>query len=90
MPSCLPRLQMEQSSTQSEHELLAMQRQDLEARELEVERRTRALNLNAVGDAETRSAAPSVRGSQAHTTQEQAPSIPKRASSQTASQTPFP
>ena len=41
--------------------LFAIQRQDLEARELEVERRTRALNLNAVRDAEIRSAAPSVR-----------------------------
>ena len=42
MPSYLPRPQMEQSSTQSERELLAMQRQELEARELEVERRNSA------------------------------------------------
>ena len=39
-------------------EQLAMQCQELEARELEVERRTRALNLNAVRDAETNSAPP--------------------------------
>ena len=63
MPSYPTRPQMKQSSTQSERELLAMQRQELEARELEVERRTRALNLNAIRDAETRSAAPSVRSS---------------------------
>ena len=44
----------------------------MEARELEIERRTRALNLNAVRDAETKSAAPSVRSSMTHTSQEQA------------------
>ena len=32
--------------------------QELEARELEVEMRTRALNLNAVRDAETKSVPP--------------------------------
>ena len=69
MPSYLPRPQMEQSSTQSERELLAMQRQELEARELEVDRRTSALNLNAVRDDETRSAVPSVRCSRTHTAQ---------------------
>ena len=41
-------------------EELAMQRQELEARELEVEWRTRAPNLNAVRDAETKSAAPTL------------------------------
>ena len=45
MPNYLPWPQAQQSSTQAEREELAMQRQDLEARELEVERKTRALNL---------------------------------------------
>ena len=62
-PSYLPWPKMEQSSTQAEREQLAMQHQELEARELEVERRTRALKLNAVRDAEIKSAAPSVRSS---------------------------
>ena len=63
-----------------------MQRQELEARELEVEQRTRALNLNAVRDAETKSAAPSVRSSWTHISQEQASIKQKRASSQAVSQ----
>ena len=60
MPNYLPRPQAQQSSMQAEHEELAMQRQELEARELEVEWRTRAPNLNAVRDAETKSAAPTL------------------------------
>ena len=50
MPSYLPRPQVHQSSTQAGHEQLALQRQEseLEARELKVERRTRALYLKAV------------------------------------------
>ena len=66
MPSCLPQPQAQQSSMQAEYKELAMQRQELEARGLEVERRTRALNLNAVRDAENRSAATSVRISRTH------------------------
>ena len=81
---------MEPSSTQSEHELFAIQREDLEARELEVERRTRALNLNAVRDAEIRPAAPSLRSSQTRTSQEQAPIKPKHANSHAASQRSLP
>ena len=84
IPNYLPRPQAQQSSTQAEHEELAMQHQDLEARELDVERRTRALNLNAVRDAETRSTDPSARSSRTHTFQEQAPIKPKCASSQVA------
>ena len=82
MPSYLPRPQMKQPSTQSERELLAVQRQELKAGELEVERRTRALNLNAIRDAETRSAAPSVRSNRTCNSQKQAPIKPKRACSQ--------
>ena len=91
MPSYLPRPQMEQSSTQSEREQLSMQSQELEARELEVKRRTRALNLNAVRDAEIKSTGPSVRSSR-HIllNQEQAPIRPKRASSQVAFQISLP
>ena len=63
MPNYLPQPQAQQSSTQVEREEVAVQRQDLEARELEAERRTRALNLNAVRDAETKSPAPSNRSS---------------------------
>ena len=90
MPSYLPWPQMKQPSTRSERELLAVQRQELKARELEVERRTRALNLNAIRDAETRSAAPSVRSSRTCNSQEQAPIKPKRACSQAASQRSLP
>ena len=90
MPSCLPWPQMDQFFTQAEREQLAMQRQELEARELEVERRTRALNLNAVRDAETKSAASLVRSSWTHTFQEQAPIKKKHAGSQAASQRSLP
>ena len=90
MPNYLPRPQAQQSSTQAEREELAMQRENLEARELEVERRTRALNLNDVRDAETRSAAPSASSSQTRTPQEQAPIKPRCASSQVASQRSLP
>ena len=55
----LPASAPDGADTQSECEQLAMQHQELEASELEVERRTRALNLNAVRDAEIGSAAPS-------------------------------
>ena len=90
MPSYLPRPQAQQSSMQAERKELAMQHQELEARELEAERRTRALNLIAVRDAETNSAAPCVRSSQTHTSQEQAPIKPKRASSKVPSQRSLP
>ena len=50
-----------------------MQHQELEPRELEVERRTRAFNLNDVRDAKSRSAAPSARSSRTHNSQEQVP-----------------
>ena len=67
MPSYLPQPQIQQSSAQAELEQLALQSQELEARELEVERRTRAVNQDAVKGAETKSAAPSVRSSRTHT-----------------------
>ena len=64
-------------TTLSECEL----RQELEARELEVERRTQGLNLNTGKDAvETRSAAPSERSSQICPSPEQTPIKSKRAS----------
>ena len=50
VPSFLPWPQMAPSSTLSEHELLTIQHQELAARELEVERRTQALDLNASRD----------------------------------------
>ena len=75
----------------AEREELAMQCQELEARGLEVERRTRALNLNAVRDAESKSAAPSARSSRTRFfSQEQAAVMPKHASPQVASQRPLP
>ena len=67
-----------------------MQRQELEARGLEVDRRTRALNLNAARDAESKSAAPSARSSRTRFTQEQAAVMPKHASSQVTSQRSLP
>ena len=70
---------------QAEREELARQRHDLMARVLEVERITRALNLNAVRDAEAKSAANVVECSHP-LTQEQATLKPKRASSQVTSQ----
>ena len=72
MPHYLPRPQAQQSSMQAEREKLARQRHDLEARELEVEWITRALNLNAVIDAKAKSAAPMAESSRT-CTQEQAP-----------------
>ena len=90
MPNYLSMPQAQQSSTQAECEKLAMHRQDLEARELEVERRTRALNLNAVRGAETKSAAPSARSSKTHICHKQAPVMPKRAISQVTSQRSLP
>ena len=69
----MPRPLAQQSSTQAKGAELARQRPILEAKVLEVEWRTRALNLNAV------------RGAEAHT-QEQAPFKWKRASSQVAAQ----
>ena len=47
----MPRPPAQQASMQAELEELARQHHDQEARVLEVERRTRALNLNAVRDA---------------------------------------
>ena len=67
-----------------------MQGQELEARELEVERRTRAVNLNAVTDAKTESASFSVRSSRICTSQEQASIKPKCASFQFTSQRSLP
>ena len=51
MPNYLPRHPAQQSFMQAEREEVARQRHDLEASELEVERITRALNLNALRDA---------------------------------------
>ena len=51
MPSYMPRPLAQQASMQAELEELPRQHHDQEARVLEVERRTRALNLNAVRDA---------------------------------------
>ena len=62
----------QQVSMQAEHEELARQHHDLEARELEVEWRTRALNLDAVRDAKVKAAVPVAGSSHSHT-QEQAP-----------------
>ena len=45
MPNFLPGTQVAPPTTLSERELLAMQRQDLEARELEVQGKTQALTL---------------------------------------------
>ena len=67
---------------QSEFEELASQRQDLEARELELQRMTRTHNFNAVRDARVATAT-SVAGSRHSRKKEQAP---RRASSQIASQ----
>ena len=89
MPNYLPRPPAQQSSMQAEREELAMQHHDLEARELEVEWRTRALNINAVRDSEAKSTAPVADSSCSHT-QEQAPLRPKHASSQVASQRSLP
>ena len=50
-PMYMPRPPAQQASMQAKLEELARQGHDLETRELEVERRTRALNLNAVRDA---------------------------------------
>ena len=58
MLSYIPRSPAQQASMQAELEELARQRHDLEARELEVERRTRAPNLNVVRDARVMTAAP--------------------------------
>ena len=63
---------MQQPLLQAEREELARQRHDLEARELEVEQRTRALNLNAVRDATVTAAAP-VAGSSHSCTREHSP-----------------
>ena len=70
---------------QAEHEELARQCHDLEARELEVKRRTRALNLDAVRDVKVKAAAP-VTGSSHSSTRERIPLKPKCASSQVTSQ----
>ena len=81
MLSYLPRPPAQQASMQAEREELARQHHDLEARELDVEWRNRALNLNAVRDARV---AP-VAGSSHSRAREQAPWKPKRSSSQVAS-----
>ena len=66
---------------QDEIEEVARQRQDLEARDLDVEQMT---SLNAVRDARVTTAA-SVAESRHSRSREQAPLKPKRASSQVAS-----
>ena len=63
---------------QAQFEELARHRQDIEARELKVQRMSRTHNLNAVRDARVRSAT-SIRGSKRTHGKEQAP---ERASSQ--------
>ena len=64
MPNFLPQTQFMPPTTLSKHELLAVQRQELQAKELEVENKTQALNLiTGRYDAEIRSAAPSERSS---------------------------
>ena len=81
MPSFLPCTKVP-STTLSEHELLALQSQELEARELEVERRTQALKLNIGRDDAERS-------SWILPSQEQAPIKAKCASSQSATYRSF-
>ena len=83
MPSYMPRPPVQLVSMQTEFEELAMQPQELEARELEVQQMT--LNLNAVPDARVTTSA-SVTGSKHSRSKEQAPLKPRRASSQVASQ----
>ena len=58
MPSYMLRPPAQQASMQTELEELARQPHDLEATELEVEKRTGALNLDAVRDAIVTAAAP--------------------------------
>ena len=70
---------------QAKREDLGRQCHDLEARELEGKRRTRAVNLDAVRDAKVKAAAPVTGSSHSHT-QEQAPLKPKCANSQVSSQ----
>ena len=53
----MPRPPAQQAPMQAELEELVRQCHHLEARELQVERRTRALNLNNVRDARVRAAA---------------------------------
>ena len=72
---------VQQVSMQAEFEELARQRQDLEARELEVQGMTRTLNLNAVREARVTTAA-CVAGSRHSRTKEQAPLKPRHASFQ--------
>ena len=81
----MPKPPAQQASMQLKLEELARQCHDLETRELEVERRTRALNLSDIRDARVTAAAPVV-GSSHSRTREQTPLKPRRASSQVASQ----
>ena len=83
IPSYMPRPQVQQVSMQAEFEELARQRQDLEARELEVPRISRTLNLSAIRDARVTAAA-SGTGSRHSCHKEQAPLKPTHASSQVA------
>ena len=82
MPSYLPGSPAQQTSMQAEREELARQCHDLEARELEVERMTRALILNAVRDAEAKSATPLVESSRSRTQEQAFLKMPKCAISQ--------
>ena len=68
----MPRPLTQPPFMQAQFEELARQRQDIEARELEVQRMSRTRNLNAVRDARVRSVT-SFRGSKCTSGKEQAP-----------------
>ena len=74
MPSYMPRPPAQLALSQAEFEELARQHQDLEARELEVQRMTQTRNLNAVRNARVTTAT-SVAGSRHSCKKEQAPSL---------------
>ena len=81
----MPRPQAQQSSKQAECEELARQHHDLEAREPEVEWRTRAINLNAVEMPKLR-LLPPWRKAAIRILREQAPVKPKHVISNVTSQ----
>ena len=74
VPSYMPRPPAQQALMQAEFEELARQCQDLEVRELEVQRMTRTRNLNAMRDARV-TATTSVAGSRHSCNKEQAPRL---------------
>ena len=82
-----PRPHTQQAFMQAEFEELVRQRQDLEARELEVQRMIKTCNLNAVRDTGVATAA-SVPGSSRSRRKEQAPSRASYQISSKRSQTP--